>query len=124
MHILGVAQAIGLGVQDFGKQRVDNVIKRDIGLQFQQGQSLALGSLHHFVGHAIHIAPDFDGNARQMALGPDVVAFEDTEAGVASARGAGMRCLAVRGTHPDERLAAADGIVDAIDAELVRALVG
>ena len=55
---------------------------------------------------------------------PDVVAFEDTEAGVASALAAGLRCLAVRGTHPDERLAAADGIVDAIDVELVQSLVG
>jgi beta-phosphoglucomutase len=54
----------------------------------------------------------------------DVVVFEDTEAGVASARGAGMRCLAVRGTHPDARLAAADRIVDAIDVDLVRSLVG
>ena len=54
----------------------------------------------------------------------DVVAFEDTEAGIASARGAGLRCLAVRGTLPDERLAAADGIVDAIDLTLVRSLVG
>ena len=54
----------------------------------------------------------------------DVVAFEDTEAGVASARAAGLRCLAVRGTLADERLAAADGIVDAIDVELVRSLVG
>jgi beta-phosphoglucomutase len=54
----------------------------------------------------------------------DVVAFEDTGAGVASARGAGLRCLAVRGTVPDARLAAADAIVDAIDADLVRSLVG
>jgi beta-phosphoglucomutase len=54
----------------------------------------------------------------------DVVAFEDTEAGIASARGAGLRCLAVRGTLPDARLVAADGIVDAIDVELVRSLVG
>ncbi len=54
----------------------------------------------------------------------DVVAFEDTEAGVGSARGAGLRCIAVRGTLPDERLVAADGIVDAIDLELVRSLVG
>ena len=55
---------------------------------------------------------------------PDVVAFEDTEAGVASARAAGLRCLAVRGTLLDERFAAADAIVDAIDVELVRSLVG
>ena len=52
------------------------------------------------------------------------MAFEDTEAGVASARAAGLRCLAVRGTLPDERLAAADGIVDEIDIELVESLVG
>jgi len=30
----------------------------------------------------------------------------------------------VRGTHADERLAGADGIVDAIDVELVQSLVG
>ncbi len=74
--------------------------------------------------------PDPEGYVRALdALGDrlapgDVVAFEDTQAGVASARGAGMRCLAVRGTLPDERLAAADGIVDRIDVELVRSLVG
>lgn len=54
----------------------------------------------------------------------DVVAFEDTEAGVTSARGAGLRCVAVRGTHPDARLAAADAVVDRIDVELVSSLVG
>jgi beta-phosphoglucomutase len=54
----------------------------------------------------------------------DVVAFEDTEAGVASATGAGLRCLAVRGTLPDARLGAAERIVDAIDLDLVRSLVG
>ena len=53
-----------------------------------------------------------------------VVAFEDTEAGVASARAAGLRCLAVRGTLPDDRLAGADRIVDGIDIELVESLVG
>jgi beta-phosphoglucomutase len=74
--------------------------------------------------------PDPEGYVRALAaLGhglapPDVVAFEDTEAGVASASAAGLRCLAVRGTHPDERLAGADGIVDAIDVGLVRSLVG
>jgi HAD superfamily hydrolase (TIGR01509 family) len=74
--------------------------------------------------------PDPEGYVRALAaLGggltpPDVVAFEDTEAGVTSASAAGLRCLAVRGTHPDERLAGADGIVDAIDVGLVRSLVG
>ena len=43
----------------------------------------------------------------------DVVAFEDTEAGVDSAKAAGLRCLAVRGHASDERLAAADELVDA-----------
>jgi len=74
--------------------------------------------------------PDPEGYLRALeALGDgyaaaDVVAFEDTEAGVTSARGAGLRCIAVRGTHPDERLAAADAVVDAIDVALVRSLVG
>jgi beta-phosphoglucomutase len=54
----------------------------------------------------------------------DVVAFEDTEAGVASATGACLRCVAVRGTLPDDRLAVAEAIVDAIDVDLVRSLVG
>jgi beta-phosphoglucomutase len=76
-----------------------------------------------------HGKPDPEGyllavRALGDGLAPaDVVAFEDTEAGVASARGAGLRCLAVRGTLPDERLSAADGIVDAIDIELVKSLV-
>jgi beta-phosphoglucomutase-like phosphatase (HAD superfamily) len=53
-----------------------------------------------------------------------VAAFEDTEAGVAAATGAGLRCIAVRGTLPDDRLARADELVDAIDLTLVRRLVG
>ena len=54
----------------------------------------------------------------------EAVAFEDTEAGVASAKAAGVRCLAVRGTLPDARLGAADEVVDRIDLALVRRLVG
>jgi len=50
----------------------------------------------------------------------EVVAFEDTEAGVASAKAAGLRCVAVVGTHPRDRLRAADELVDAIDPGLVR----
>lgn len=49
----------------------------------------------------------------------DVIAFEDTEAGVASAKAAGLRCVAVAGTHPPERLAKADELVQTIDRELV-----
>ena len=74
--------------------------------------------------------PDPEGYLRALeALGgglaaDEVVAFEDTEAGIASARSAGLRCIAVRGTLPDERLAAAEAIVDTIDLELVASLVG
>ncbi len=53
-----------------------------------------------------------------------VVAFEDTEAGVASAKAAGMRCLAVRSTLPDERLRLADELIDGIDVEGVSGLLG
>jgi beta-phosphoglucomutase len=70
-------------------------------------------------GYRLALAALGDGLAAR-----DVVAFEDTEAGVASATGAGLRCLAVRGTLPDARLAGAERIVDAIDLDLVRSLVG
>jgi HAD superfamily hydrolase (TIGR01509 family) len=53
----------------------------------------------------------------------EAAAFEDTEAGVASAKDAGVHCLAVRGTLPDERLARADELVDGIDVALVRRLL-
>ncbi len=53
-----------------------------------------------------------------------VLVFEDTEAGIASAKAAGMQCLAVLGTLAPERLAAADGIVPAIDLPLMRRLLG
>jgi beta-phosphoglucomutase len=54
----------------------------------------------------------------------DVLVFEDTEAGVASAKAAGMRCVAVLGTLAPERLAEADEIVPAIDVELLQRLLG
>lgn len=74
--------------------------------------------------------PDPEGYRRALALldggiaAEEVVALEDTEAGVAAAKGAGMRCVAVRGTLAPERLAQADEIVDQIDAPLVARLVG
>ena len=74
--------------------------------------------------------PDPAGYARALELldrgllPSEVVAFEDTEAGVASAKAAGLRCVAVLGTHPAERLRVADEIVDAIDVELVQRLLG
>jgi beta-phosphoglucomutase len=54
----------------------------------------------------------------------DVLAFEDTEAGVASAKTAGLRCFGVLGTLAPARLAAADEIVPAIDVELMQRLLG
>jgi HAD superfamily hydrolase (TIGR01509 family) len=53
----------------------------------------------------------------------DVVVFEDTEAGIASAKAAGMRVIAVRGTLDPHRLAQADELVDGIDVVLMRRLL-
>ena len=52
----------------------------------------------------------------------ETVAFEDTEAGIASATGAGMRCIAVRGTLAPGRLAKAEGLVEAIGVDVLRPL--
>jgi beta-phosphoglucomutase-like phosphatase (HAD superfamily) len=54
----------------------------------------------------------------------EVLVFEDTPVGVQAARAAGLRCVAVVGTVPRERLAAADEIVDVLDAAAVRRLLG
>jgi beta-phosphoglucomutase len=70
--------------------------------------------------------PAPDGYLRALELlggdlaASDVLVFEDTEAGIAAAKAAGMRCIAVLGTLPPARLAAADEIVTALDAGLIQ----
>jgi beta-phosphoglucomutase-like phosphatase (HAD superfamily) len=53
----------------------------------------------------------------------DVLVFEDTPVGVQAARAAGLRVVAVLGTVPRERLAAADEVIEALDAAAVRRLL-
>jgi beta-phosphoglucomutase len=71
--------------------------------------------------------PHPDGYARAaMLLGvaaPDIVAFEDTEAGVASAKDAGLRCIAVLGTLSPARLLRADEIAERVDVPLLERLL-
>src|SRR2546421_8936198 len=55
----------------------------------------------------------------------DVLVFEDTEAGIASARAAGIgRVLAITGTLDPRRLRLADELIDRIDVELMRRTLG
>jgi sugar-phosphatase len=73
--------------------------------------------------------PHPEGYLRALELlgGPpaaDVVAFEDTESGVRSAKTAGLRCLAVLGTHDPSRLSAADELVTSVDVPLMQRLLG
>jgi beta-phosphoglucomutase len=74
--------------------------------------------------------PQPDGYLRALTLldgdlaAGDVLVFEDTEAGVAAAKRAGMRCFAVLGTLAPERLAQADEIVERIDVALMERLLG
>ena len=70
--------------------------------------------------------PDPEGYLRALELlegeipAADVTVFEDTEPGVAAAKAAGMRCVAVLGTLAPERLALADELAPALDLEAVR----
>jgi beta-phosphoglucomutase len=62
--------------------------------------------------------------ARTLGVDPgDALAFEDTEAGVASAKAAGMRVVGVTRTLGAERLAAADELVERIDLALMHRLL-
>lgn len=54
----------------------------------------------------------------------EVIAFEDTAAGIAAAKAAGIGCIAVSGTMPPERLAGADEIIDALDEAALARLLG
>jgi beta-phosphoglucomutase len=49
----------------------------------------------------------------------EVTVFEDTEAGILSAKAAGMRCIAVSRTLPPDRLTAADEVVAGIDQAVI-----
>jgi len=74
--------------------------------------------------------PRPDGYRRALQLlgenldGGEVLALEDTEAGVAAAKGAGMQCFAVLGTLAPERLRRADEIIERIDVALMERLLG
>lgn len=73
--------------------------------------------------------PDPEGYLRALELlgHPDpaeVVVIEDTDAGIAAAKSAGMRCVAVLGTLKPERLAAADEVVSTLDVAVMKRLLG
>ena len=54
----------------------------------------------------------------------DVLVFEDTEAGIDSAKAAGMKVFAKLGTLDPHRLRAADELVERIDLDVMRRVLG
>jgi HAD superfamily hydrolase (TIGR01509 family) len=53
--------------------------------------------------------------AERLGVKPDnCVVFEDAIAGVAGAKSAGMKCVAVTNSHPEEKLKQADLVVEAL----------
>jgi beta-phosphoglucomutase len=71
----------------------------------------------------VHGKPDPEGYLKTLGLlgdPKDALVFEDTEAGIASARAAGLRVIAKLGTLDPQRLREADELVDHIDVELMR----
>jgi beta-phosphoglucomutase len=74
----------------------------------------------------VHGKPDPEGYLKALELlggvdPADVVVFEDTEAGIAAARAAGIgRILALTGTLDPRRLRGADELIDRLDVDVVR----
>ena len=73
--------------------------------------------------------PHPEGYLKALALvgvdAADTVVFEDTEAGIASARAAGIgHVLAMTGTLDPHRLREADELIDRIDVGVMRRLLG
>jgi beta-phosphoglucomutase len=73
----------------------------------------------------VHGKPDAEGYVKTLGIlgvdAADAVVFEDTEAGIASARAAGVaRVLAMQGTLEPHRLAQADELIDRIDVDVIR----
>jgi beta-phosphoglucomutase family hydrolase len=61
--------------------------------------------------------------AKKLGVAPqNCIVVEDAVAGIAAAKRAGMRCLAVTNTHPRTRLMEADLIVDTLEAVSVNIL--
>jgi beta-phosphoglucomutase len=69
-----------------------------------------------------HGKPDPEGYLKALEVldASQALVFEDTEAGVASAKAAGLHVIAKLGTLDPARLAQADEIVDRIDVPLMR----
>jgi HAD superfamily hydrolase (TIGR01509 family) len=70
----------------------------------------------------VHGKPDPEGYLKTLGLlgdPKDALVFEDTEAGIASAKAAGLRVIAKLGTLDPQRLREADDLVDRIDVELM-----
>jgi len=72
-----------------------------------------------------HGKPDPEGYVKALGIlgvdAADALVFEDTEAGIASARAAGVaRVLAMQGTLEPQRLAQADELIDRIDVDVIR----
>jgi beta-phosphoglucomutase len=71
----------------------------------------------------VHGKPDPEGylnTLRRLGNPRDALVVEDTEAGIASAKAAGLRVIAKLGTLDPQRLREADEFVDRIDVEFMR----
>lgn len=74
-----------------------------------------------------HGKPDPAGYSlalERLGVAPsDGLAIEDTEAGVAAAKAAGLRCVGLLGTLPADRLGQADELIERVDLELMQRLL-
>jgi beta-phosphoglucomutase len=120
MALRKAANSVKLGI-------VSGASREEIEAVLNESKLLARMSVIIAAEDVTHGKPHPEGYRRALhALrvdAGDALAVEDSDVGVAAAKGAGLYCIAVTTTMPAERLSAADRLVDRFDNRLINELL-
>ena len=120
LSLRAAANSVKLGI-------VSGASREEIEAVLNESKLLARMSVIVSAEDVTHGKPHPEGYRRALhtlRVDPDeAIAVEDSDVGVAAAKGAGLYCVAVTTTMAAERLTAADELVCAFDSNLIARLV-